>query len=64
MPDHRMPWPAVLILFVMGSVGLSNALGRPSLAALRTVDMLQILGSGMCFGVALAFIGFIVRDRS
>jgi cyanate permease len=45
----------------VGIIGLAHLTREPSFAAIRTVDFVQILGSGACFGVALMAI--IARSR-
>lgn len=47
-------------LFI-GLIGLFNLMQRPRFAAIHTVDVLQLLASGMCFGVALAGVMVAVR---
>ena len=48
--------PRVLVpLFVafMGFAALINAASSPSFATLRTVDVVRLIASGICFGAAL-----------
>ena len=48
--------PGVLVpLFVafMGFAALINAASSPSFATFRTVDVVRLIASGMCFGAAL-----------
>ncbi len=44
---------SIAILIVVGAIGLVSLFGRPRVQAYHTVDMLQLVVSGMCFGVAL-----------
>ena len=44
----------VAISLVVGIVGLTTAASRPRFAAYHTVDVLELVASGMCFGIALA----------
>ena len=62
MNTRRRAFPFwVPLLF--GLMSLTNVLTRPSMQAVRTVDEVQLLATGMCFGAALVtFIGFL-RDR-
>ncbi len=62
--NSRHPWSIILLPLIVGLVGLSTAMQRPRFAVIQTVDVVQILGSGMCFGVALASLGFWLRNRS
>ena len=42
-----------VMLLVFGTVPLLNTLSNPRLAALRAVDMVRLMASGACFGVAV-----------
>ena len=44
----------ILVAAVVGTMGLFNVLRLPRFEMYHTVDVLQLVGSGMCFGVALA----------
>ena len=44
---------AVFIPIVIGSVGLMNLMHQPRFETYRTVDVVQLLGTGLCYGVAL-----------
>jgi hypothetical protein len=49
---------------VFGLMGLSRIFGNPRLAAIRTVDIVQLVGIGICLGVALAtLVTFLRRPR-
>ncbi|MGC1483016.1 MAG: hypothetical protein WA789_04415 [Candidatus Acidiferrum sp.] len=47
--------------FMIGMIGLFSLMERPRFAAIHTVDALQLLASGACFGVA--FVGLIMAFR-
>ena len=51
-------------LFLVGTIGLATLTLRPSFAGIRTVDFVQILASGMCFGVGLLALVQKLRTRS
>jgi hypothetical protein len=53
----------ITLLGVVGSIGFLNLAQRPRFASFHTVDVLQLLGTGMCYGVALALLG-LVRKKS
>lgn len=38
---------------IVGLVGLVSLIGRPRFQTYHAVDVLQLLASGMCFGIAL-----------
>jgi hypothetical protein len=48
---------------LFGLMGVSRIFGNPRLAAIRTVDIVQLIATGMLFGVALATLGFLRRSR-
>ena len=52
---------AVLAPSVVGFIGLWNLMQRPYFASFHTVDVLQLIASGMCFGVALSAIFALLR---
>jgi len=53
--------PAVVAPLIVGLIGLSNLMNRPRFASFHNVDVLQLLVSGMCFGVALAMLVALLR---
>jgi hypothetical protein len=60
--ENRKPLlAAVLIPLVIGVIGISQLASQPRFAAFRNVDILQLIGSGMCFGVALFALIALVR---
>lgn len=50
----RRRLPSAAILIVIGLIGIFSLTTRPRFQAFHTVDILQLVVSGMCFGVALA----------
>lgn len=50
-----------LILALMGSMVLLNNLGKPRIEALHGSEILGLVASGMCFGVAV--VGLLGRLR-
>ncbi len=49
--------------FIIGMIGLFSLIERPRFAAIHTVDVLQLLASGACFGVALTGLLIAFRGR-
>ena len=52
------------VFFVLAAFGLGNCfvmIGKPSLEQIRSVDLIQLVGTGMCFGGALVALGFSFR---
>ncbi|HVO74967.1 MAG TPA: hypothetical protein VMT35_13150 [Ignavibacteriaceae bacterium] len=44
------------VFFVLGGFGLMSLfamISRPSLAEIRAVDIVHLIGTGMCFGAAI-----------
>jgi hypothetical protein len=52
---------AVAVPVVIGLIGLMNLMQRSRFASFHTVDVLQLIASGMCFGVALAALLALLR---
>ncbi len=52
MLNRRLLAPA-FALVAIGAVGLMNVVERPQFEMVRTVDVVQLIGTGMCFGAAL-----------
>ena len=49
---------------LFGLMGVSRIFGNPRLAAIRTIDIVQLVGVGICFGVALTtLVTFFRRPR-
>ena len=63
MMNRRRMLPAFVVPMLYGSISLFNTLSRPTLQAVRAVDIVQLLVSGMCFGVALMSLVLFVRGR-
>jgi len=59
----RKPKAAVLIGILAGIGGLSLMATEGRLAAIRTVDIVQLTGVGACFGVAMVAIATMLRSR-
>lgn len=62
MPGRRRSLAAtVFVLIIIGSIGFFNLTRHPRFQAFHTVDVIQLIATGMCYGVALA--GIIVFLR-
>jgi hypothetical protein len=65
MNDRRRLLVVPLITGFMGLIAFFNMASSPRFAAIRAVDVVRLMASGMCFGVALmALILFFERPRS
>jgi uncharacterized membrane protein len=57
----KKPGTAVLLGVSFGVINLMSMAAR--LEAIRAVDVVRLIGVGMCFGVALAGIVIMLRKR-
>jgi hypothetical protein len=62
--ERRRKLAPFWVPLLFGLLGLANVVGRPRLAALHGSDVVQLLGIGMCFGVALTSLVTLLRGRS
>ena len=53
MNDRRRFFRIFFVLLAFGALSLLRTLGRPSLANVRAVDIVQLIGTGMCLGGAI-----------
>jgi hypothetical protein len=65
MTERKRPpviiWIILLLFALAGFYGVTQ---RPSYALYRTVDVVQLLGSGACFGATMVgLISSIIRRR-
>lgn len=61
MLNRKTLTSAVVAPVIIGSIGLLNLMQRPRFASFHNVDVLQLIASGMCFGVALASMVALLR---
>jgi hypothetical protein len=61
MLNRRSLTSAVVVPVIIGLIGLMNLMHRPRFASFHNVDVLQLLASGMCFGLALAALFRLLR---
>jgi hypothetical protein len=66
MSERKRPSIVIWIgPLLIGFVGLYRVTQSPSFPMYRVVDVLQLLGSGLCFGVALVGLIFMLgRTRT
>ena len=53
MSSRRESFRVAFVLAAFGLLSLCSMLGRPSLATVRAVDIVHLIGTGMCLGAAL-----------
>ena len=63
MVDRKRPPMAMMLIMPLfvGLAGFYRVIQSPSFAFYRTVDVVQLLGSGVCFGVSMVAIIFLLR---
>ena len=62
MVDRKRPTIVIWIVpLLIGFAGFYRVMQSPSFAVYRTVDVVQLLGSGVCFGAAMVGIIFMLR---
>jgi hypothetical protein len=62
MVDRKRPPIGVWIIpLLLGFVGFHRVTQSPSFAMYRAVDVVQLLGSGVCFGAAMVGVIFMLR---
>ena len=66
LPDRKRPPIVVFIIpLIIGLLGFFRVTENPQFESYRTVDVVQLLGSGFCFGVALTGSMFVLlRPRA
>ena len=55
--------PAIFFPILMGSLALINALNRPRLANIHSVDVVTLLAAGACFGVAFMALIMMLKKK-
>jgi hypothetical protein len=53
MSPRRESFRVAFVLAAFGLLSLLSMLARPSLATIRAVDIVHLIGTGMCLGGAL-----------
>ena len=53
MNDRRRYLRIFFVLCAFGVMSFFGMVTRPSLASIRAVDMVHLIGTGMCFGAAI-----------
>ena len=53
MRSRRQSFRVAFVLAAFGLLSLLSMLVRPSLANIRAVDFVHLIGTGMCLGAAL-----------
>lgn len=62
MNDRTTSVRIFFVLITFGVMSLLSMLSRPSLANIRAVDVVHLIGTGMCFGAAIVVLGVYLRS--
>ena len=57
-------WRKVVPVFsvaLIGLINLNNVAGKPRFQTFQTIDVVQLITTGMCFGVALGLLVMFFR---
>ena len=63
MNDRLKPYFVPLFQVFFGLFALLNVASRPRFEAFRMVDVVTLIGVGMCFGAAIVSLVMLIRDR-
>lgn len=63
MRNRRQAVSGALVLMSVGLIGLYNVASKPRFGTLRAVDVVQLIATGMCFGVAFVLLVMFFRGR-
>jgi hypothetical protein len=63
MLNRRAFGSAIAVPLIIGLIGLTNLMHQERFVGYRSVDVLQMIASGMCFGVALSAVFSLLRGQ-
>jgi len=61
MNSRKTLTSAIVVPLLIGIIGSNHLMHNPRFAAFHSVDVLQLIASGMCFGVALSALLALIR---
>ena len=61
MTGRRRFLRVFFVLFAFALLNFLRTIGRPDLAAVRAVDLVQLVGAGMCVGGAIVALVFALK---
>jgi hypothetical protein len=61
--ERRRRLVPIWVPLMMGLLSLSSMMTRPRFATFRGADVVQLIGTGMCFGAALVSLIFLLRSK-
>lgn len=62
MTNRRRLITSTFVPLLIGLIALYNVTHDPRFAAIRSVDVVRLIASGMCFGVALVSVIALFRN--
>jgi hypothetical protein len=63
MTKRKQLTMAILIPVLVGSTGFIHLMSQPRFESIRAVDVVQLTGSGVCFGVAMTALFALLRSK-
>jgi hypothetical protein len=63
MPNRRPTWRDIAFPLALGVLSLAIVMQRPRFASIHTVDVLELIGVGIMFGLALRALAMWMHDR-
>ena len=63
MRNRRQVVSGVFALVLVGLIGLYNVASKPRFETFHSVDVVQLIATGMCFGAALGMLTMFFRGR-
>jgi len=63
MPNRRPTWRDIAFPLIIGLFSLAIVMRRPRFASIHTVDILELIASGIMFGLALRALAMWMHDH-
>jgi len=63
MNKKRKFFRIFFVLIFFGAMNLLHMLSSPTWANIRGVDIVRLIGTGMCFGAAIVSFAAYIQDR-
>lgn len=63
MSNRRQVVSGIFVPVSVGLIGLYNVASKPRFETFQSVDVVQLIASGMCFGAALVVLVMFFRGR-
>jgi hypothetical protein len=61
MAKSRTMWSSFALMIIFGSLEFMRATKSPRFEMLHAIDIVELMASGMCIGVAMATLGMIIK---